>query len=171
MHINNSKPKDIAEIFRLYAIATAFQKSKGMVTWPTFKRTLVETEIKENRQWKITVQDQIACVWATTFDDPLIWLERNQDSAVYIHRIATNPNFRGQNLVLKIVEWAKEYAKVNHKQFIRLDTVGENKKLIAYYQKCGFDFLGLSKLTNTADLPAHYDQATVSLFEIKLVKE
>ncbi|MFP3835995.1 GNAT family N-acetyltransferase, partial [Chryseobacterium sp. SIMBA_028] len=85
--------------------------------------------------------------------------------AVYIHRIATNPDFRGQNLVQKIVEWGKQYALTNGKKFIRLDTVGDNPGLISYYTKCGFDFLGLSKLKDTAGLPAHYNNATVSLFE------
>ena len=50
-----------------------------------------------------------------------------------------------------------------------MDTVGENKKLIEYYQKCGFRFLGLSQLTNTETLPLHYHNATVSLFEMAVI--
>jgi GNAT superfamily N-acetyltransferase len=168
MKIQNSTRNDIKEIFRLYKIATDFQKIKFIVHWPEFERSLVETEIAENRQWKIVINDQIACVWATTFNDPNIWEQRNSDPAVYIHRIATNPDFRGQNLVQKIVEWSKQYALTNHKKFIRLDTVGDNPGLISYYTKCGFDFLGLSKLENTAGLPAHYDNATVSLFQMEV---
>ena len=49
-----------------------------------------------------------------------------------------------------------------------MDTVGDNPVLISYYTKCGFDFLGLSKLKNTEGLPAHYENATVSLFQIDL---
>ncbi|MDV7695767.1 GNAT family N-acetyltransferase [Chryseobacterium soli] len=166
MKIQNSTRNDIEEIFRLYKIATDFQKTKFIVHWPEFERSLVETEIAENRQWKIVINGQIACVWAITFSDPKIWEERNNDPAVYIHRIATNPDFRGQNLVQKIVEWSRQYALANHKKFIRLDTVGDNPGLISYYTKCGFDFLGLSKLKNTEGLPAHYDNATVSLFQL-----
>lgn len=68
----------------------------------------------------------------------------------------------------KIVEWAKIYAIDNQKQFVRMDTVGDNSGLINYYTKCGFEFLGLLKLKNTKGLPAHYENATVSLFEIDL---
>ena len=75
---------------------------------------------------------------------------------------------RDRNLVGKIVEWAKNYAKENQKQFIRMDTVGDNSGLINYYTKCGFEFLGLQKLKNTEGLPAHYNNATVSLFEIEI---
>jgi ribosomal protein S18 acetylase RimI-like enzyme len=164
--IQNSSSNDTDEIFRLYKIATDFQKTRFTNHWPEFDRQLIETEISENRQWKIIADGKIACVWAITFDDPQIWEEKNEDPSVYIHRIATNPDFRGQNLVGQIVEWAKNYAKENQKQFIRMDTVGDNSGLINHYTRCGFEFLGLLKLRNTEGLPAHYDNATVSLFQI-----
>lgn len=170
MEIQNSTPSDIEEIFRLYKMATDFQKGRSLAIWPVFERSLVETEIAENRQWKMVIDNKIACVWATTFDDPQIWEDRNADPSVYIHRIATNPEFRGRNLVENIVESTKQYAKANKKRFIRMDTVGENTGLITHYTKCGFDFLGLFKLTNTDGLPSHYDKATVSLFQIDLIK-
>lgn len=166
MTVENSVVEDTNEILRLYEIARDFQKSKGAVLWPKFDKELVETEIAEKRQWKILIDKQVACVWATTFSDPEIWEERNNDPSIYIHRIATNPIFRGQNLVSEIVKWSKKYAAENLKKFIRMDTVGENTGLINYYQKCGFDFLGLSKLNSTDNLPAHYHKATVSLFQM-----
>jgi len=168
IEISNSTEKDINVIFNLYKIARDFQKTRFTVYWPEFDRALIENEIKENRQWKLMIDGQIACIWATTFSDPQIWEEKNDDPAVYIHRIATNPDFRGQNLVGQIVNWTKSYAKENEKKYIRLDTVGNNPGLIEYYTKCGFDFLGLLKLKNTVGLPSHYDNAEVSLFEIKL---
>lgn len=166
--IENSNSNDIDEIFRLYQMATNFQKTRFTVHWPDFDRKIIENEISENKQWKIIIDGKMACVWATTFNDPQIWEEKNEDPAVYIHRIAANPEFRGQNFVLQIVEWAKRYAEENHKQFVRMDTVGNNLGLITYYTKCGFEFLGLLKLKNTEGLPAHYDNATVSLFELKI---
>ena len=166
--IQNSNINDIDDIFRLYKIATDFQKTRFSEHWPEFDRTLIETEIAENRQWKIVKEDKIVCVWATTFNDPQIWEERNEDPSVYIHRIATNPDFRGKNLVGLIVEWVKIYAKEIQKQFVRMDTVGNNPGLINYYTKCGFDFLGLLKLKNTEGIPAHYDKSTVSLFQMTI---
>ncbi|SDD92878.1 GNAT family N-acetyltransferase [Pedobacter soli] len=103
MEILNSTPNDIEQIFELYKIATAFQKTKYIVQWPQFEQALIETEVAELRQWKMLIDDQVACVWATTFSDPQIWEDKNTDPAVYIHRIATHPDFRGQNLVTAIV--------------------------------------------------------------------
>lgn len=169
MQILTSTPSDIPEIFRLYKIASDYQRSKQtVVVWPDFKRELVETEVAENCQWKLIIDNQVACVWATTFTDEQIWEERNADAAVYIHRIATNPNFRGQNFVGIIVDWAKEYAKQNNKDFVRLDTLGNNTKLIEHYTHAGFDFLGMFNLKNTDGLPDHYHGVPACLFEIKL---
>jgi len=169
MKITNSTPKDITEIFRLYKIASAYQQTKkDVVVWPDFEQELVEKEVAEQRQFKLVVEDEIACVWAVTFSDEQIWEEWNSDTAVYIHRIATNPNHRGKNLVASIVVWATTYAKANQKRYIRLDTVGNNSKLITHYTNNGFEFLGLFKLKETRNLPGHYKKAPVSLFEIDL---
>jgi ribosomal protein S18 acetylase RimI-like enzyme len=123
---------------------------------------------RKNCHGKSDYYNKIACIWATTFNDPQIWEEKNDDPSVYIHRIATNPDFRGQNLVGQIVNWVKNYAVENQKNYVRMDTVGDNPGLIKYYTKCGFDFLGLLKLKNTTGLPAHYHNATVSLFQMTL---
>ena len=169
MQIKNCTTKDIAEIFRLYSIASAYQKSKQtVVVWPEFEQQLIESEVAENRQWKILMEDEIACVWATTFSDEQIWEERNADAAVYIHRIATHPRFRGNNFVSIIVNWAKQYAKDNGKDYVRLDTLGNNTRLIEYYSIAGFRFLGMFDLKNTEGLPAHYGNVPACLFEIKL---
>lgn len=167
MKIHHSTPEDIKEIFHLYSLATAYQKTIFPEnTWPTFASELVESEIQEERQFKLVIDDQIVCVWAITFSDPQIWEERDKDPSIYIHRIATNPDFRGYKFVARIVEWAREYAVSYKKEFIRMDTCGENKKLIKHYQNCGFDFLGMVRLKDTSKLPSHYHDIDVCLFEI-----
>lgn len=170
MQILNSQLNDLDSIFHFYEVATQYMKAKAVVTWPEFDRNMVIEEINNARQWKMVIDNQIACVWAIAFDDPQIWEERNSDPSIYIHRIATNPKFKGRKFVQDIVAWAKHYAIKNGKQFIRLDTVGENMGLINHYKKCGFTFLGLHKLKNTKGLPDHYKDASVSLFEIDLSK-
>ena len=96
MKIKNSSIEDINNIFELYKIATDLQIAKSVVNWPEFDRTLIENEISENRQWKLVIDNTIACVWATTENDPEIWGKRNDDPAIYIHRISTHPEFRGR---------------------------------------------------------------------------
>ena len=169
MLIENSTIEDIPEIFRLYKLASEHQKSvNAPVVWQEFERSLVEREIAEKRQFKLVIDDRIACIWAITLSDAQIWEARNRDKAVYIHRIATNPDFRGRKFVSKIVEWAKEFAAGSELDFVRLDTVGENKRLIELYTKAGFEFLGMFDLKDTSDLPVHYHNLPAALFEMKL---
>ncbi|HSI68667.1 MAG TPA: GNAT family N-acetyltransferase [Gillisia sp.] len=169
MKIENSSRSDLAKIFRLYKEATQFQKEKFPENqWPQFSPDLVVKELDEKRQFKIVMDGNIACIWAVTFSDPEIWEEKNRDPAIYIHRIATNPQFRGHNFVSKIVNWGKVYARLHNKEFIRLDTCGDNKKLISHYCNAGFNFLGIKKLKNSKGLPAHYENADVCYFEIEM---
>lgn len=168
MKITNSNKADIPKIFRLYRLATVYQKTKNCTQWPEFSMELVSKEIAENRQWKLLIDQDVTCVWAVTFEDPEIWGEKNADKAMYIHRIAIDPAFRGRQLVNHMVIWAKDYAKKNSLDYIRMDTVGENHGLISHYRKCGFEYLGLSKVKDSASLPPHYHNASVSLFQIAL---
>lgn len=168
MTIQNSTINDIDEMFRLYAIATNFQKSKFFVHWPEFDPAMIESEISEDRQWKMTIDGKIACIWATAFSDPQIWGSRDSDPAIYIHRIATNPDFRGNDFVATIVKWAEQYARDNGKEYIRMDTIGENRGLIEHYTKCGFEYLGYFKLDSVDGLPEHYALADACLFEKKI---
>jgi ribosomal protein S18 acetylase RimI-like enzyme len=168
MQIINSTIADTDTIFTFYDYAIAYQKTKFNKHWQGFDLELVQTEINEKRQWKIVIDDTIVCIFAITFNDPVIWGERDEQPAIYIHRIVTHPDYRGHHYVTHIVTWAKQYCKENDKQFIRLDTWGDNQKLIDHYIGCGFTFLGLSDQMNSLNLPKHYEGIQLSLFEIKI---
>ena len=168
MLITNSTPEDIDAIFDLYNEAVKYQRTVFNKQWEGFERGLVETEIRENRQWKIVDQGQIVCIFAITFNDALIWKEKDIDPAIYIHRIVTNPKFRGGAYVKEIVKWSRDYAKSIGKKFVRMDTWGDNKKLKDYYMSCGFDYLGVTPMENTQGLPKHYEGISLSLFQIKV---
>lgn len=171
MKIINSDLNDISKIFELYRIATDYMKLKKQVAWPDFERELIIKEIKDQRQWKILIDNEIACIWATTLNDELIWGKENNEPSVYIHRIATNPDFRGRNLVKHIVDWADNYCIDNNLKYVRMDTVGLNKGLINHYKKLGFNFLGTKELDNVKDLPEHYSEGPVCLFQRNPTKE
>ncbi|WP_342662751.1 hypothetical protein [Gelidibacter mesophilus] len=86
MKITNSTKEDIPEIFRLYKHATDFQKIKFPENhWPQFDEALVSTEVNQNRQFKLVIEDQIACIWAITYSDPQIWEAADTDTSIFIH--------------------------------------------------------------------------------------
>lgn len=165
LQVKNSQINDIDTIFEFYDMAIAHQKKVFNKHWQGFSRALVQTEIDENRQYKILVDGVVACVFAVTFNDQLIWDDRDHD-AIYIHRIVTHPSFRGYSFVKEVVKWAKDYAIQNSIKFIRMDTWADNEKLLKYYTGCGFEYVGMVTMAKTDGLPKHYDGISLSLFEI-----
>ena len=156
LEIKNSSLADVDSILALYDAAIELQTKKNMVVWPKFERSFVEKEIQDKRQWKITIGNEIACNWSITFEVKEIWGEKDDNNSIYIHRLAANPAFRGNRFIDMIVPWAKAYALSKGRKYIRLDTLGNNTRLIEYYRSAGFDFLGIFKLMNTQNLAAHY---------------
>jgi hypothetical protein len=171
MEIKNCLLRDANEILSLYEAARNLQTQRKMVVWPSFEKSFIENEIQEKRQWKIIIGNTIVCNWAVTFEDREIWGQKDKNDAIYIHRICNNPTFSGNRYIDTIVAWSGKYATQTGRQFVRLDTLGNNTKLIEHYTSAGFEFLGMFKLTDTANLPNHYQiEPNCCLFEIDLKK-
>jgi ribosomal protein S18 acetylase RimI-like enzyme len=168
MEIINSTVADIPAMLHVYDMAREYQKEKSLNHWLSFDPELIKKEIEENRQWKILEEGNLACIFMTAFDEPYIWGEMNKDPSIYIHRIATHPRYRGNHYVLKIIDWAKEYAAMTGKQFIRMDTWGDNVQLTNYYITCGFSLTGIFTPESPKMLPEHYNCISISLLEIKI---
>lgn len=168
MEIRNSIIGDLDEIFRIYDEASAYKLKVGNKGWNGFQLEQVQKEIAENRHFVILEEGAIACTFLLSFHDDVIWKESANDTSIYIYRIATNPLFRGNSYVTKIVDWAKKYANDHGKKYIRLDTHSGNDKINSYYLRCGFTFKGVSQIDWTPELPEHYKQGSFSLFEIAL---
>lgn len=166
-HISPSVPGDVPTILRLYDLASEHMRKAGaVVVWPAFERALVETEVAEGRQYKLVVDGEVACVWVVALADADIWGQRERGDAVYVHRIATNPAFRGRGFVQRVTDWAAGFAHGRGLRYVRLDTMGENRKLIDVYTGAGFAFLGMHDVPDATHLPAHYREGQVALFEL-----
>src|SRR6186997_1652185 len=109
LEIKNCSLNDLDTILTFYEAAIELQTQKNMVVWPKFERSFVEKEIRENRQWKIMIDHEIACNWSITFEDKEIWGEKDDNNSIYIHRLAANRMFRGNRFIDEIVLWAKAY--------------------------------------------------------------
>ena len=168
MKIVNATSKDLETLMSLYEDAIAHQKAVSDLVWIGFDKAMVLKEIEENRQWKIMIDGTVACVFMTARNDRAIWDEKDADAAIYIHRISTNPDFRGRGFVKLITNWAIDYAKANSIDYVRLDTWQDNARLHSIYQNAGYAYVGKKVIIPSADLPKHYWGTTLGLFEIKV---
>lgn len=166
--IVNSTMADMDTLFAFYRAGAVYMKDMGEVRpWQEFERTAVAKEIEEGRQWKVLDNGETVAVFLTTYNDPFVWQEKDQDPAVYIHRIATHPEHRGKGYVQGIVDWGREHARENGKKFLRLDTGARNTRLVNYYKRCGFNLLG-EVYPDSPALPAHYRGGIIALMEIAI---
>jgi ribosomal protein S18 acetylase RimI-like enzyme len=168
MKIQNTVIADLDIVLQRYRDAIDYQRKHGYNLWPEFDRQMITKEILEGRHWKMTEDEQVACVFSVVYSDPVIWKEKDLDDAIYLHRIATNPEFKGRNFISRIVQWSKEHARENKRQYIRMDTWGDNENLSNYYIRAGFKFLKKQHITKDENLPPHYWGIYLNLFEIDL---
>ena len=171
MEIKNTELADIENVFSLYEMARDLQRQKEVVVWPHFNPSFIEAEILQKRQWKLLDGGILLVSWVIAFDDKEIWGEKECNDAIYVHRVCSDESCRGKRLIDRVVSWAVVYAKQLGKRYIRLDTLGNNVRLIQHYTSAGFTFLGMTKLTATGSLPRHYqNEPNCCLFEIDLLE-
>jgi RimJ/RimL family protein N-acetyltransferase len=165
--IVHSEPADLDFIFSLFESAIHYQQRNGYEQWPQFSREMIKAEMQEHRNWKIVEGNVIVCTFSVHYSDPGIWKERNDDPAVYLHRIVINPQFKGRGIMNVVKQWAIAHAQENQKRFVRMDTWGTNVNLRNYYIRCGFNYLGQQQPEETDGQPAYYGGPVLSLFEIE----
>lgn len=169
MTITNTEHRDLATIQQLFDQAIQFQRSRSGNSWQGMNRPLIEREIAEALHWKGVEEGQIVCFFSVAYTDRLVWGERDAEPSIYLHRVVTNPAFRGRGYVKRITEWADEFGRARGKQFIRLDTHRDNERLNAYYRECGFVFCGFKQFDPADPLvPRHYLGSGLSLYERRI---
>jgi len=169
MKIECTTTADIPVVEKIYAEARAYQLQQTGHGWPVFSPSFIEKEIIEKRHFKVVdEEDRIAGVFSIVNAEPVIWGDAEGKEAIYLHRMATLDKYRGKSIAKKIVEWAAIEAWESKKKFIRIDTWADNEALTAYYQHLGFKFVKKTILPPESDLPEHYYNIEVNLFEMKL---
>ena len=89
-------------------------------------------------------------------------------NAVYLHRIVVNPEFKGQRLFGKVLEWAIDHAKEKDLTAVRMDTWANNPGIIEYYKSFGFSFFENFTTPDTEELPVHNRNLPLTLLEYKV---
>ncbi|WP_143310893.1 N-acetyltransferase [Chitinophaga vietnamensis] len=173
MLITPCTQEDLPVILALYDAARAYQRSKQYNVWPPFDLALTAAEVKEQRLYKIEIEGEIACIFSIVYNEPpIVWKDAEENTAIYLHRIATNPAFKGRRLLTPIIEWSRTHARDIHRSLIRMDTWADNDNLTAYYVGYGFKLLGTSYMpaeeAKAAGLPGHYWDNTANLFEMNI---
>jgi ribosomal protein S18 acetylase RimI-like enzyme len=166
--IINTTKDDLDIILWFFEQAMELQGKNGYKVWHRIDKIALEKEIENRLQYKIMKGNDILCIFSIQYSDPFIWRERDQNDAIYLHRIVVNPNFKGQKQFEKVLNWAKQFAQTNNLKFVRMDTWADNAKIIDYYKSFGFVFIENFKTTNAPELPIQNRNLNVALLEMEL---
>lgn len=166
--IIHTQKSDLPFIYSMFEDAIIYQKRNGFPVWPDYDKGVLDRDIEQKLQYKIVIDGQIACIFSTCFSDEIVWRERDQGDAIYLHRVVVNPSFKGQKQFAKVLEWSKNHAATKNLPFLRMDTWADNPSIIAYYQSFGFEVYGYFRNPDTEDLPIQQRGNLVVLLEYAL---
>lgn len=168
MEIKRTTPSDMEILRTLWGKAVRFQQEYGYPVWPDFPEGLIFREMDQGMHFKLCSGTRILCYFSISMNDPVIWGERDNNDAIYIHRGVTAPEYRGLGLTRFVFEWARVKAKLLGRKYIRIDTWGSNKHLIDYYVRAGFRLTGYKQMGESPELMEHYRNLNLALFETEV---
>lgn len=98
-------------------------------------------QMKINKLFVAKDNKSVVGVMLLKNEDKTYWQDDKQ--AYYIHHLATNSNYKG--IGIELIKFAIKEAKLNNKDYLRLDCVKSNLKLNNYYKLLGFKIVGFGK--------------------------
>lgn len=163
-----AQSEDIPPILNILAHVLSLQGKQGYYVWDTLDTHKMIEDINAQKVYTLVKEGEIAFVFTLIDQDPFIWLEKDQQNALYLHRMLTHPKYKGKRLFQKVLDWVKKQAQTKQLPYVRMDTWANNSQLIEYYASFGFEHLGNQEMGNVLELPIQNRNLTVALLELKV---
>ena len=101
-------------------------------------------------------QEMVACIVISTEMDEkyksVNWLSQTSDH-YYIHRLAVHPDYQGNGIARKLIDFAEDLAVQNNKVSIRLDTFSKNLRNQKFYEVRDYKRLGSIYFPDQSEFP------------------
>jgi predicted N-acetyltransferase YhbS len=122
--------------------ATVWVGERGYEQWPLpFPRDELAAAVERGDVYVAELDGEVVATVTLLWDDPMYWGNGPPDAA-YVHKLAVSRACAGQRIGSAIVEWADATAAAAGRQFLRLDCLGDNPRIRAYYEQLGFEHRG-----------------------------
>lgn len=166
--IHNTEKNDLPLIFEFFEHSIHYQEKHGYPVWRHYDKNVVIKDVEDKNQYKVIVDSTPAMVFSVRYTDKLIWRDLDKGNAIYLHRIVVNPEFKGRKLFGEILEWAIDHVRKKGLHFIRMDTWAANPTIIKYYKTFGFSIIENYTTPDSAELPVHNRNLSLTLLEYKV---
>ena len=163
--VRNTELSDLVLIFGMFEQSITYQEKKGYPVWRNYDRNAIIKDIENRNQYKVVVDLKTAIVFSVCYTDKIIWRHFDKGNSIYLHRIVVNPEFKGQKLFGKILDWAISHGKQKGLTSIRMDTWAANPTIIEYYKTFGFKIIEHFTTPDSTKLPVHNRNLALTLLE------
>jgi ribosomal protein S18 acetylase RimI-like enzyme len=165
--IHHTTPEDLATIYELFEHSIVYQERHGYPAWRNYDKGAIVRDIENGHQYKIVIDGTIALVFSVAYSDKVIWREMDQGESIYLHRIVTNQQFKGQRLFGQILAWCYQHIREKGLRSIRMDTWADNPTIIQYYRSFGFEVVENFTTPDSVELPLHNRNLALTLLEYR----
>ncbi|MFZ1806567.1 MAG: GNAT family N-acetyltransferase [Cyclobacteriaceae bacterium] len=169
--IVNTTLKDLETIYAFFESAIAYQQRNTYPVWKGYDKAALIKDIEEGNQYKITMGNHIAMLFSVCYSDPLIWGDRENGDALYLHRIVVNPDFKGKKIFAMVLAWSIFHGRLNNLPLIRMDTWADNAIMINYYKSFGFRYVDECTTPDSEELAVQNRNLKVALLEYPIPNE
>ncbi len=97
----------------------------------------------------------IGCMFLQELDS-YFWPEIQDDSSLFLHKLAVLRKFKGRGVAHRMMHWAADYAQRQGKSWVRLDCHGGKPKLRQVYESFGFSMVDRGPIGDFEDV-ARYE--------------
>ena len=137
----------LTDIDTILSITKACAKAmilNGIFQWNAFypNKLAFINDLERNELYVLEKENTIiGCIVISTLMDeeykPINWLTENETN-VYIHRLAIDPKFQGQGYAQQLMDYGEQYAREHHFRSVRLDTFSQNPRNQRLYETRGY---------------------------------
>jgi GNAT superfamily N-acetyltransferase len=132
----------VSVVSELLDEATVWVGERGYEQWPLpFPHEDIAAAIERGEVYVAELDGDVVATVTLLWNDPTYWGDRPADAA-YVHKLAVRRACAGQRIGSAIVEWADRTAAAAGRDFLRLDCLGDNPGIRAYYERLGFEHRG-----------------------------
>ena len=151
-----AKENDIAEIMEIVENAKIYMKENKINQWSENypNEDVFLADLKENRLYVAEIKGKVVGMAVLVFDGDEDYKNIDGQWLIdgkygVIHRIAVNPDYKSQNVAKNLLDFFENKLKELNYDSIRVDTHKDNKSMLRFIEKNGFQKCGIVYIRKT----------------------
>ena len=159
--IRKANLNDLRDIKKLTEACAKALQQQNIFQWNEHYPSLekLKNDIEKQELYIFEEENMIISIIVLTskMDDVyrnINWLSKTGNN-LYVHRLATHPEFWGKGYARKMMDFAEEFAKNKNFTSIRLDTFSKNIRNQKFYEARGYTKLGDVYFPHKNEHPFH----------------